>query len=97
MKPLGNGVISVNRLFIAMICYVVLGVLTWTTITDPKIRGGTLLILGLFAVKTLLRNQWECSKVTSTIPIRVVSGLQVLRVIGVSRIGRSTKRRSRSK
>jgi hypothetical protein len=52
-----GSVISVNRLFIAMICYVVLGVLTWTTITDPKIRGGTLLILGLFAVKTLLRRK----------------------------------------
>ena len=49
--------ISVNRLFIAMICYVVLGVLTWSTITDPKIRGGTLLILGLFAVKTLVRRK----------------------------------------
>ena len=57
VKPLGNGVISVNRLFIAMICYVVLGVLTWTTITDPKFRGGTLLILALFAVKTLLRRK----------------------------------------
>ena len=48
---------SVNRLSIAMICYVVLGVLTWSTITDPKIRGGTLLILALFAVKTLLRRK----------------------------------------
>jgi hypothetical protein len=47
----------VNRLFIAMICYVVLGGLTWATITDPKIRAGTLLILGLFAVKTLLRRR----------------------------------------
>jgi hypothetical protein len=47
----------VNRLFIAMICYVVLGVLAWATITDPKIRGGTLLILALFAVKTLLRRK----------------------------------------
>ena len=54
---MAGSVISVNRLFIAMICYVVLGVLTWTTITDPKIRGGTLLILALFAVKTLLRHK----------------------------------------
>ena len=52
-----GSVISVNRLFIAMICYVVLGVLTWATITDPKIRMGTLLILALFAVKTLLRRR----------------------------------------
>ena len=54
---MAGSVISVNRLFIAMICYVVLGALTWTTITDPKIRGGTLLILALFAVKTLLRRK----------------------------------------
>jgi hypothetical protein len=52
-----GSVISVNRLFIAMICYVVLGALAWTTITDPKIRGGTLLILALFAVKTMLRRK----------------------------------------
>ena len=54
---MAGSVISVNRLFIAMICYVVLGALTWTTITDPKIRGGTLLILALFAVKTLVRRK----------------------------------------
>ena len=44
-----------NRLSIALVCYVVLGVLTWTTITDPKIRAGTLVILALFAVKSVLR------------------------------------------
>ena len=54
---MAGSVISVNRLFIAMICYVVLGVLTWTTVTDPKFRAGTLLILALFAVKTLLRRK----------------------------------------
>ena len=46
---------SVNRLSIALVCYVVLGALTWTTITDPKIRAGTLVILALFAVKSVLR------------------------------------------
>ncbi len=44
-----------NRLSIALVCYVVLGVLTWVTITDPKIRAGTLVILALFAVKSVLR------------------------------------------
>ena len=44
-----------NRLSIALVCYVVLGVLTWTTITDPKFRAGTLAILALFAVKSVLR------------------------------------------
>jgi hypothetical protein len=48
---------SVNRLSIALICYVVLGVLTWATITDPKLRAGTLVVLALFAVKSLLRRK----------------------------------------
>ena len=44
-----------NRLSIALICYVVLGALTWITITDPKLRAGTLVVLALFAVKSLVR------------------------------------------
>ena len=44
-----------NRLSIALLCYVGLGALTWFTITDPKIRAGTLVILALFAVKSVLR------------------------------------------
>ena len=46
-----------NRLSIALVCYVVLGALAWTTITDPKLRAGTLLILALFAVKSVLRRK----------------------------------------
>lgn len=44
-----------NRLAAALIAYVVLGVLTWTTIADPKFRAGTLVILGLFAFKSWVR------------------------------------------
>ncbi|MGA9568068.1 MAG: hypothetical protein WBS19_21265 [Candidatus Korobacteraceae bacterium] len=44
-----------NRLAVSMIAYVVLGVLTWTTITDPKLRAGTLVVLGLFAFKSWVR------------------------------------------
>jgi len=47
----------VNRLALALAAYVVLGALTWTTITDEKIRLVTLLILALFAVKTVLRRK----------------------------------------
>ena len=47
--------IHVNRLSISLVCYVVLGALTWATIADPKIRAGTLVILALFAVKSVLR------------------------------------------
>jgi hypothetical protein len=42
-------------LSIALLCYVGLGALTWATITDPKFRAGTLLILAFFAVKSVLR------------------------------------------
>jgi hypothetical protein len=44
-----------NRLALAMIAYVALGVLTWATITDTRIRAGTLVILGLFAFKSWVR------------------------------------------
>jgi uncharacterized membrane protein YfcA len=46
-----------NRLALAMVAFVVLGVLTWTTISDEKIRYGTLAILALFAMKTWLRRR----------------------------------------
>jgi hypothetical protein len=45
----------VNRLAAALIAYAVLGVLTWLTIGDSRIRGVTLAILALFAVKSWLR------------------------------------------
>ena len=38
-----------------MIAYVVLGALTWLTITDTKLRAGTFVILALFAVKSWVR------------------------------------------
>jgi hypothetical protein len=47
----------VNRLSIAFGVYILLGVLAWTTLTDEKIRMFTFLILGLFAVKTLLHRK----------------------------------------
>ena len=48
-------VLLLSRLSISLVCYAVLGVLTWTTITDPKFRTGTLVVLALFAVKSVLR------------------------------------------
>jgi hypothetical protein len=44
-----------NRLAVAMIAYVVLGLLTWTTISDTKFRTATLVILGLFALKSWIK------------------------------------------
>ena len=44
-----------NRLAIALIAYAVLGVLSWVTIGDARIRAVPLGILVLFAVKSVLR------------------------------------------
>jgi hypothetical protein len=45
----------VNRLSIALVCYAVLGALAWTTLPDPKFRAGTLAVLALLALKSVLR------------------------------------------
>jgi hypothetical protein len=47
--------IHVNRLSIALVCYGVLGALAWITLSDPRFRAGTLVILGLLALKSVLR------------------------------------------
>jgi hypothetical protein len=52
-----NRWLAENRLAAALIAYVVLGVLTWLTISDSRIRAFTLLILGLFAVKSWIRRK----------------------------------------
>ena len=46
-----------NRLTAALIAYVALGVLTWATIGDRRIRGITLAILAMFAVKSWVRRK----------------------------------------
>ena len=46
-----------NRLVAALIAYAVLGVLTYLTITDSRIREVTFVILALFAVKSVLRRK----------------------------------------
>ncbi len=46
-----------NRLAGAMIAYAVLGVLSWVTISDTRIRAVPLAILALFAVKSWLRRK----------------------------------------
>ena len=50
-------VLAENRLIAALIAYVAIGVLTVLTITDAKLRAATLLILALFAVKSILRRK----------------------------------------
>jgi len=46
-----------NRFVLAMIAFVVLGLLTWSTITDEKLRLATFAILALFAVRTILHRR----------------------------------------
>ncbi len=46
-----------SRLTMALIAYVVLGALAFATLSDPRIRLLTLLILGLFAFKSWVRRK----------------------------------------
>ena len=46
-----------NRFAMALVCYAVLGGLTWFTISDPRLRMATLVVLALFAVKSVLRRR----------------------------------------
>ena len=48
---------SVGRLAMALAAFAVLGVLTWSTLTDPTLRVVTLTILALFAAKTWLHRK----------------------------------------
>jgi hypothetical protein len=50
-------VIEVNRLITGLAAFVVLGILTWTTISDQRIRLVTLAILAMFALKTWVRRK----------------------------------------
>jgi len=42
----------VNRLIAGLVAYVALGVLSWVTLSDQRIRLMTLAILAMFAVRT---------------------------------------------
>ena len=44
-----------KRLVIALAAYAALGILSWTTISDQRIRLATLAILAMFALKTWVR------------------------------------------
>ncbi len=46
-----------SRLAMALIAYLVLGALAYTTLSDPRIRLLTLLILALFAFKSWVRRK----------------------------------------
>jgi hypothetical protein len=46
-----------SRLAMALISYLILGALAFATLSDPRFRAGTLLILGLFALKSWMRRK----------------------------------------
>jgi hypothetical protein len=46
-----------SRLAMAMLAYLVLGALAYTTLTDKRIRLLTLLILAMFALKSWVRRK----------------------------------------
>jgi hypothetical protein len=46
-----------NRLAIALAAYVVLGILSWATLDDQRIRLAALAVLAMFAVKTWVRRK----------------------------------------
>ncbi len=46
-----------NRLWIALGVYVLLGLLAWQTLSDQRIRLVTLAILAMFAVRTIVHER----------------------------------------
>jgi hypothetical protein len=44
-------------LAIALVCYAVLGAVTWATVTEPRFRAITLAVLAMFAAKSWLRRK----------------------------------------
>ena len=46
-----------SRFTMALAAYVVLAALAWMTISDGKLRLATLVVLALFAVKTIVRRR----------------------------------------
>jgi hypothetical protein len=47
----------VKRLVVAMAAFVGLGILSWTTLSDSRVRLATLAILAMFALKTWVRRK----------------------------------------
>jgi hypothetical protein len=55
--PVSNAAAIMSRLAMAMIAYLVLGALAFVTLSDPRIRLLTLLVLALFAFKSWVRRK----------------------------------------
>jgi membrane protein implicated in regulation of membrane protease activity len=55
--PLSTRIFVVSRFSIALAIYGLLALLVWLTLPDQKIRGLTLALLAMFAVKTWLHRR----------------------------------------
>jgi hypothetical protein len=47
-----------KRLSLALLAYAVIAILAFKTLDDPRVRGVTLAILAMFAVKTWVRRKY---------------------------------------
>ena len=47
--------LRVNRLLLALAAYVALGILSWMTLSDQRVRLAVLAILAMFAFRTWVR------------------------------------------
>ncbi|MGH9557349.1 MAG: hypothetical protein ACRD2Y_16165 [Terriglobales bacterium] len=46
-----------QRLHVALVAYAVIALAAWLTLSDPRIRGVTLVVLAVFALRTWARAQ----------------------------------------
>ena len=46
-----------NRLWIALALYALLGLLAWQTLSDQRVRLATLAVLAMFAVRTVVHHR----------------------------------------
>jgi hypothetical protein len=49
--------LRVNRLLLAFAAYVALGILSWMTLSDQRVRLAVLAILAMFAFRTWMRRK----------------------------------------
>jgi hypothetical protein len=55
--PIAGARDRVKRLIVALAAFVALGILSWNTISDQRIRLATLAVLAMFALKTWVRRK----------------------------------------
>jgi hypothetical protein len=54
-----------KRFWIALLLYAILALLAWKTLADEKVRWVAIVILGMFALRTVILNQRRKNQVGS--------------------------------